>query len=89
MAVGGEQAEKAGAERVITLEELRKHDGTKLPSWVAVDGIVYDVGKSFQWIHGKHQEVHFAGNELASNLRDAPHGMGVFAKFPKVGRLQQ
>lgn len=87
MAVGGEQAEKPGAERVITLEELRRHDGNKLPAWVAVDGIVYDVGKSFQWIHGKHQEVHFAGNELANNLRDAPHGMEVFAKFPKVGRL--
>lgn len=89
MAIGGEQAEQAVPERVVTLEELRKHDGIKLSAWVAVEGVVYDVGKSFQWIHGKHQDVHFAGNELAVNLRDAPHGMGVFKKFPKVGRLQQ
>ncbi len=75
-------------DRTITREELRKHEGIKLPSWVAVNGVVYDVGKSFQWIRGKHQELHFAGNELGSNLRDAPHGMGVFSKFPKLGRLQ-
>jgi len=81
--------DEAVPDRMITREELRKHDGVKLPSWVAVNGVVYDVGKSFQWIRGKHQELHFAGNELGSNLRDAPHGMGVFAKYPKVGRLQE
>ena len=89
MVTTGPQDKSAGAERMITRDELRKHDGIKLPSWVAVDGIVYDVGKSFQWIRGKHQELHFAGNELSSNLKDAPHGSEVFAKFPKVGRLQQ
>ncbi len=88
MATSGPQVEASGAERTITREELRKHDGIKLPSWVAVDGIVYDVGKSFQWIHGKHQEVHFAGKELSTNLKDAPHGPEVFAKFSRVGRLQ-
>lgn len=89
MATTGPQVGVAGAERTITREELRKHDGIGLPSWVAVDGIVYDVGKSFQWIRGKHQELHFAGNELSSDLEDAPHGAEVFAKFPKVGRLLQ
>ncbi len=81
--------EEGVPDRIITQEELRKHDGVKLPSWVAVNGIVYDVGKSFQWIHGKHRDLHLAGTELGQNLRDAPHGMGVFAKYPKVGRLQQ
>lgn len=88
MANNDPQVGVAGAERLITRDELRKHDGIKLPSWVAVDGIVYDVGRSFQWIHGKHQELHFAGNELSINLKDAPHGAEVFAKFPRVGRLQ-
>jgi hypothetical protein len=51
-------------------------------------GIVYDLGRSFQWISGKHQELQFAGNELSRGLKDAPHGAEVFAKSPKVGRLQ-
>ncbi len=81
--------EEAVPDRIITREELRKHDGVRLPSWVAVNGVVYDVGKSFQWIRGKHQELHLAGTELGYNLRDAPHGMGVFARFPKVGKLEK
>lgn len=84
----GSQGGAAAAVRTITREELRKHDGIRLPSWVAVNGFVYDVGKSFQWIHGKHQELHFAGNELSGNLKDAPHGAEVFAKYPVVGKLQ-
>jgi len=54
IAIAGPPVGVAGAERTITREELRKHDGIYLPSWVAVDRIVCDVGKSFQWIHGKH-----------------------------------
>lgn len=54
MATAGPLVGVAGAERTIAREELRKHDGIYLPSWVAVDGIVCDVGKSFQWTHGKH-----------------------------------
>ncbi len=76
------------SERVVTRDELAKHDGIRLPSWVAVGGVVYDVGRSFQWIKGKHQELHFAGSELSEGIRDAPHGMEVFAKFTKIGRLE-
>ena len=75
-------------ERTITKEELRMHDGTKAPAWVAIDGIVYDVSKSFQWIHGKHQDRHWSGIDLTGELRDAPHGKGVLERFPKIGKLE-
>jgi predicted heme/steroid binding protein len=75
-------------ERMVTKDELRKHDGTKAPAWVAVDGIVYDVSKSFHWIHGKHQDKHWSGLDLTGGLRDAPHTKSVLEKFPKVGKLQ-
>jgi len=76
-------------DRIVTVEELRMHDGLKLPPWVAVGGVVYDVSKSFQWIHGKHQELHWSGLEQGTHMKDAPHGMEVFDKFPKIGRLKQ
>jgi predicted heme/steroid binding protein len=75
-------------ERTITKEELRTHDGTKAPAWVAIDGIVYDISESFLWIHGKHQDRHWSGIDLTGELRDAPHDESVLERFPKVGRLQ-
>ena len=75
-------------ERVVTQEELRRHDGVRGPAWLAYDGFVYDVSKSFQWISGKHQEDHLAGLDLTAALKDAPHGPEQITKFTKVGRLE-
>lgn len=74
-------------ERTVTPDELKHHDGIRGPAWVALDGVVYDISKSFQWIGGKHQEVHLAGIDLTAELRDAPHGPEMVTKFPKVGKL--
>jgi predicted heme/steroid binding protein len=74
-------------DRVVTRDELKKHDGIRGPAWVAHEGVVYDVSRSFQWIQGKHQEIHLAGLDLTSELKDAPHGPEMITKFPKVGRL--
>lgn len=74
-------------DRVITLEELKRHDGVRGPAWFAYEGFVYDVSKSFHWIRGKHQEDHLAGLDLTSALKDAPHGPEQITKFPKVGKL--
>lgn len=74
-------------DRVITQEELRKHDGIRGPAWVVYEGVVYDLSKSFQWIGGKHQEVHLAGLDLTPELKDAPHGPEMVTKFPKIGVL--
>jgi len=54
LATAGPLVGVAGAERTTAREELRKHDGIYLPSWVAVDGIVCDMGKSFQRTRGEH-----------------------------------
>ncbi len=74
-------------ERVISQEELRRHDGVRGPAWFAYKGYVYDVSKSFQWIQGKHQDDHLAGIDLTSQLSGAPHGEEQIMKFPKVGKL--
>ncbi len=74
-------------DRIISLDELRKHDGIRGPAWVAYEGVVYDFSKSFQWIGGKHQEVHLAGLDLTAELKDAPHGAERVMKFPRVGVL--
>ncbi len=74
-------------ERVISQEELRRHDGVRGPAWFAYEGFVYDVSKSFQWIQGKHQDNHMAGLDLTAELKNAPHGVEQITKFPKLGRL--
>lgn len=55
--------------------------------WVAYNGLVYDVTESRLWRNGKHYE-HWAGQDLTEELSDAPHGIGVFDKFEKVGYLE-
>mgnify|MGYP001053790215 CR=1 FL=1 len=56
--------------------------------WVAYKGVVYDVTESRLWKNGKHYE-HWSGQDLTSELADAPHGIGVFDKFEKVGLLEK
>lgn len=54
--------------------------------WIAYKGVIYDVSKSRLWRNGQHYE-HWAGQDLTSELPDAPHGEKVFSRYPKVGRL--
>ena len=54
--------------------------------WIAYKGVIYDVGKSRLWKNGKHYE-HWAGQDLTSELADAPHNDAVFEKFTAVGQL--
>jgi predicted heme/steroid binding protein len=54
--------------------------------WIAYQGLVYDVTKSKLWKNGKHYE-HWAGQDLTSELKDAPHAEWVFDKFDVVARL--
>lgn len=55
--------------------------------WVAFKGIIYDVSLSSLWRNGKHYE-HWAGQDLTSELEDAPHTDLVFGKFEAVGYLK-
>jgi predicted heme/steroid binding protein len=70
-----------GVKRGVTLQELHEHDGehgSRL--WVAVDGLVYDVTDCAKWRTGMHEQMHFPGLELSSELPDAPHGHEVFLR---------
>ncbi len=54
--------------------------------WIAFNGVIYDVSESRLWKNGKHYE-HWAGQDLTSELQDAPHDQGVFERFKVVGKL--
>ena len=86
----GEQStgKLAGApERRIQLAELRRCDGEGgRPVYVAVAGVVYDVSGCPKWRTGLHEQLHFAGQDLTSELPDAPHTAEVFSR-PCVKRV--
>jgi len=67
-------------------KELKKYDGKSgQKAYVAADGKVYDVTGSRLWKHGQHMRRHLAGEDLTSDLADAPHGMEVFEGFDVMG----
>ena len=55
--------------------------------WVAYKNKIYDVSTSRLWKDGKHYE-HWAGQDLTTELGDAPHTDRVFQKFSVVGALK-
>lgn len=76
-------------ERLISINELRRHDGDDLPMLIAYQGVVYDVSDCPHWKKGLHEGLHFPGQDLTDELVDAPHGEEVFslACVQKAGRL--
>jgi len=65
--------------RLITLQELRRNDGERgSRKWVAHNGIVYDVSDCPRWRKEMHESLHFPGQDLTSELPDAPHSEIVF-----------
>ena len=68
--------------------QLALRNGQDKPDiWVAFDGKIYDMTKSKLWRNGKHYE-HWAGQDLTSELVDAPHSEQVFEKFTPIGLLK-
>ncbi len=66
-------------ERLITIAELKRNTGERgTRMWVANDGIVYDVTDCPKWRTGLHELLHFAGQDLTSELPEAPHHEEVF-----------
>lgn len=75
------------SENLFTKAQLALRNGNdKEEIWVAYKGVVYDVGSSKLWSNGKHYE-HWAGQDLTTELKDAPHTEKVFSKFNKIGKL--
>ncbi len=77
-------------DRLITQTELRRNTGERGSRvWIAHEGLVYDVTDCPKWRSGLHEQLHFAGQDLTSELPDAPHEQEVFTRpcAKLVGRL--
>lgn len=79
-------------DRIITEMELRRNTGERgTRKWIAYDGIVYDVSDCPRWGKELHERLHFPGQDLTSELPDAPHKADVFTRpcVKIVGKLQR
>ena len=71
----------------LTLEELKAfngEDGNK--SYIAVNGVVYDVTNVKAWRKGKHNGGH-VGTDISKRIKIAIHGKRVLKKLPVVGEI--
>jgi predicted heme/steroid binding protein len=76
--------------RTFTKNELALYNGRNgAPAYVAFEGKVYDVSRSFLWREGKHQVIHHAGEDLTDSLDHAPHGAELLERFPIVGTFEE
>ncbi|GAB4420473.1 MAG: hypothetical protein Kow002_08840 [Anaerolineales bacterium] len=77
--------------RSITERELRRNNGDRgTPKWIAYEGIVYDVTDCPRWRQELHERMHFPGQDLTSELPEAPHKEDVFTRpcVKAVGKLE-
>jgi predicted heme/steroid binding protein len=77
-------------DRLVTLAEVRRNTGEHgSRKWIACGGTVYDVTDCPKWRTDMHEQLHFAGQDLSSELPDAPHKEEVFTRpcLRIVGRL--
>jgi predicted heme/steroid binding protein len=75
----------------ITEMELRQNNGDRgSRKFVVYKGIVYDVTDCPKWRLDMHENLHFPGQDLTSELPDAPHQEEVFSRpcVKVVGKLQ-
>jgi predicted heme/steroid binding protein len=77
------------AEKVFTIQELRRHDGDQNLAYIAYQGVVYDVSDCPRWRLGLHEHLHFPGQDLSGELDGAPHFEEVFRRpcVRRIGRL--
>lgn len=67
------------ADRLVTLAELKRGTGERgTRKLIAYKGIVYDVTDCPKWRLDMHEFLHFPGQDLTSELPDAPHKEEVF-----------
>ena len=78
-------------DRIITEMELRRNTGERgSRKFIAYNGIVYDVTDCPRWRLDLHERLHFPGQDLTSELPDAPHQDYVFTRpcVKIVGKLK-
>ena len=77
-------------DRIIPLAELRRNTGERgTRKWIAYNGIVYDVTDCPKWRADMHERLHFSGQDLTTELAEAPHREDIFTRpcVRIVGRL--
>ena len=68
-------------ERTFTSGQLRRYNGDdQARIFIAYQGIVYDVTDCPKWRTGLHEGLHWPGQDLTSELADAPHLAEVFER---------
>jgi predicted heme/steroid binding protein len=78
-------------DRIVTIAELRRNTGERgSRKFIAYNGIVYDVTDCPKWRGELHEDMHFPGQDLTSELAEAPHAQDVFLRpcVKIVGRLE-
>lgn len=55
--------------------------------WIAVNGVVYDLGSSPAWKDGSHHGVR-AGTDATEDFVRSGHGRRILEKLPVVGRYR-
>lgn len=79
-------------DRIVTFLELRRNNGDRgSRKFIAHKGIVYDVTDCPKWRTEMHERLHFPGQDLTSELPDAPHEEEVFIHdcVKIIGRLAE
>jgi len=79
-------------DRIISILELRRNIGERgMRKYIAYNGIVYDVTDCQKWRSDMHENLHFPGQDLSTELEDAPHAEDVFTRpcVKIVGRLAE
>ena len=77
-------------DRIISILELCRNTGERgTRKFIAYRGIVYDVTDCPKWRGDLHENLHFAGQDLSSELEEAPHVEDVFTRpcVKVIGRL--
>lgn len=82
------------AQKVFTADQLAKYDGKNgNAAYIAVNGIVYDVSKSEDFVNGIHKQCAacVAGADVSELIKQSPHqtdkGMEDITKLPVVGTI--
>jgi len=78
--------------RLISDLELSRQNGEHgARKFIAYKGVVYDVTDCPKWRLDLHENLHFPGQDLTSELPDAPHKDDVFTRpcVKVVGRLER
>ena len=76
---------------LFTLQELMLFNGEdRREKYIAYKGVVYDVTDCPKWRMAMHQNLHFPGQDMTSELADAPHWDEVFTRpcVKAIGQLR-